>query len=93
MNNAVSAILAIVGGVISLAIISVIVSKNAQTPQVFTAAGGALGTVIGAAVSPVTGATVGTGAASGGFPTGGGGFGGLLSTSGASGFGGLLSMV
>ena len=47
----------IVGGVIGLAIISVLVSKNAQTPTVLGAAGSALSGVIGAAVSPVTGAT------------------------------------
>lgn len=58
MNNAVSAVLAIVGGVIGLAIISVLVSSRAQTPAVFGAAGGALANVIGAAVSPVTGQSV-----------------------------------
>jgi len=72
MNDAVSATLAIVGGVISLAIISVLVSRQAQTPQVLGAAGSALSGVIGAAVSPVTG----SGAGGGGFGGigGGGGF-------------------
>lgn len=64
MNNAVSATLAIVGGIITLAIVSVLVSRNAQTPQVFSAAGGALSNVIGAAVSPVTGAGVSGGSSS-----------------------------
>lgn len=69
MNNAISAILAIVGGVIGLAIVSVLVSKNAQTPQVLGAGGSALANVITAAVSPVTG----TGAATGGGGSGSGG--------------------
>lgn len=59
MNDLVQGILAIVGGVITVAIISVIVSKNAQTPQVLQSAGGALSTVINAAVSPVNGSTGG----------------------------------
>lgn len=67
MNSATSAILAIVGGIISLAIISVLVSRQAQTPAVLGAAGGALSTVIGAAVSPVTGTGIGGGSNQGGF--------------------------
>jgi hypothetical protein len=47
--------LAIVGGAIGLAVVAVLVSQRAQTPAVFAAAGTALGDVIGAAVSPVTG--------------------------------------
>lgn len=73
MNNAVSAVLAIIGGAISLAIISVLVSQRSQTPAVFSSAGGAIANVIGAAVSPVTGSTIGTGAATGGQPSGVGG--------------------
>lgn len=64
MDDLVKAALAIVGGTISLAVISVLVSKNAQTPAVFTAAGGSLATVINAAVSPITGVTSGGGATS-----------------------------
>ena len=48
-------ILAIVSAVVGLAIVAVIVSKNAQTPTVISSAGSALANVIGAAVSPVTG--------------------------------------
>lgn len=65
MNTTISAVLAIVSGIIGLAIISVLVSPKAQTSSVLGASGGALSTVIGAAVSPVTG----TGAASGGIPS------------------------
>lgn len=80
MNSAVSAVLAIVGGIITLAIVSVLISKNAQTPQVLGAAGGALSGVIAAAVSPVTGTGSGASPGSGGGSSG--NFGGLLSSFG-----------
>lgn len=63
MNDFVSAALAIVAGVLGLSIVSVLVSKNAQTPTVINAAGSALSNVISAAVNPVTG--TGTGGSSG----------------------------
>jgi hypothetical protein len=50
-------IIAAIAGVIGLAIVAVIVSKNAQTPQVVQAGGSALASVIGAAVQPVTQST------------------------------------
>lgn len=52
-----NAIWAAVGGVIALAIVAVIVSKQAQTPSVITSAGQALAGVIGAAVSPLGNST------------------------------------
>ena len=52
-----SGIVAIVTGLIGVAIVAVIVSRNAQTPTVIGASGSALAQVIGAAVSPVTGST------------------------------------
>jgi hypothetical protein len=48
-------IIATIAGIIGLAIVAVIVSQKAQTPQVINAGGSALASVIGAAVSPVTG--------------------------------------
>jgi len=48
-------LVAIVSGVIGLAIVAVIVSKNAQTGTVLTSGGSALASVIGAAVAPVAG--------------------------------------
>lgn len=54
MNDALSALLAIVGAIITVAIISVIVSPRSQAPQVLQAGGGFLSNVIGAAVSPVS---------------------------------------
>jgi hypothetical protein len=64
MDNIVPGLLAIVGGAFTLAMASVIVSKQAQTPAVLQASGSALSTVISAAVSPVTGATGNAGIAS-----------------------------
>lgn len=46
-------ILAIFGGVITLSIISVIVSKSSQSPQVLQASSSALANVVAAAVNPV----------------------------------------
>lgn len=51
------AAVAAIGAFVALAIVAVVVSKNAQTPTVLTSAGQALSQVIGAAVSPVTGAS------------------------------------
>lgn len=58
-------VVAVISGVIGLAIVAVIVSRNAQTPSVLSSAGSALSQVIGAAVAPVTGNSFGgSGAAS-----------------------------
>jgi hypothetical protein len=56
MNDALGTIAAVVSAIIGLAIVAVLVSNQAQTGTVLTSAGSALGTVIGAAVAPVTGA-------------------------------------
>lgn len=52
MNNVLTAILAIVGAIITVAIISVIVSPRSQAPQVLAAGGSFLSRVISAAVDP-----------------------------------------
>ena len=49
-------VLSVIAGVIGLAIVAVVVSKQAQTPAVLSSAGSALAGVIGAAVSPVANA-------------------------------------
>jgi len=54
MNDVTNAILAIVAGVIGLAMLSVLLSRGAQTPAVLKSAGDALATVITAAVNPVS---------------------------------------
>lgn len=84
MNSFLTATLAIVSGIITLAIISVVLSRNAQTPQVLGAAGSALGTVIGAATAPVMG---GGGGNMGGGSAGFGSLGGNLGNFG----GGILT--
>lgn len=56
------AIVAVIAGVIGLAIVAVIVSQNAQTPTIITNAGTALKGVIGAAVAPVSGGSTTIGA-------------------------------
>ena len=60
----------VVGGVITLAMVAVVVSKNANTPAVFQGAGTALSSVIQAAVAPVSSST-GNMLGSSGTPTGG----------------------
>jgi PRD1 phage membrane DNA delivery len=55
MNQGFATIGAIVAAIIGLAIVAVIVSKNAQTSTVITSGGSALSSVIQAAVSPVSG--------------------------------------
>lgn len=54
MNGAINAGLAIIGAIITLAIVATLVGKNAQTPAVLKAGGDTLATVIGAAVNPVS---------------------------------------
>lgn len=54
MEKLTSAILAIVAGAFALAMLSVLVSKSAQTPQVLQSSGSALAAIIAAAVNPVT---------------------------------------
>lgn len=66
-NPMVTALLAIVSGIIGLSIVSVLVSPRAQTPTVLGAAGSALSNVIGAAVSPVTGQNVSSSSSGGGL--------------------------
>jgi hypothetical protein len=64
-DKALGTIAAIIAGIITVAIVAVIVSKNANTAAVITGSGTALSGVISAAVAPV--ASNG----GGGFGTGG----------------------
>jgi hypothetical protein len=57
MNSTVSAAVAVIGGIVGLAIVAVLVSQKAQTSGVIQAAGSALSGIIGAAVGPITGST------------------------------------
>jgi hypothetical protein len=55
MNNIGPTFIAVVSGIIGLAIIAVLVAQKAQTSTVVQGVGTALSSIIGAAVSPVTG--------------------------------------
>lgn len=62
MNGAVTAIVTIATAIIGLAILSVLVSKNANTAGVIGSAAGGLAQDIGAAVAPISGGNIGLGA-------------------------------
>lgn len=68
MGNIGPGIIAIVTGIIGLAIVAVVVSQNANTSSVIGSAGSALSSVIGAAVSPVSGGSNQFGSAISGAP-------------------------
>ena len=57
MNTITEALVTIATAIVGLAIVSVLVSKKAQTPQVIQASGSAFSNALGVAESPVTGAT------------------------------------
>lgn len=54
MNNFSATLTAILVAIIGVSIVAVLVSKNAQTPQVLTAFGQTFGGILQVAVSPVT---------------------------------------
>lgn len=55
MDNAVSGIVTIATAIVGVALLAVLVSKNAQTPQVLTAGGNAFAAALAAATGPVSG--------------------------------------
>lgn len=61
MNEIWSGVVTIATAIVGVAILAVIVSKQANTSGVISSAGGALAQDIGAAVSPVTGGSFGAG--------------------------------
>jgi hypothetical protein len=58
-SELISGFVTVLTAIIGVAIIAVIVSKNAQTPQVLQAGGRSFAEALGAAVSPVTGGSLG----------------------------------
>lgn len=56
INELTNSIIVVATAIVGVAIISVLVSRNAQTPAVIQAAGSAFGNDLAVAVSPVTGA-------------------------------------
>lgn len=77
MNDFLTVIVAVVSGVIGLAILSVILGKNSNTAGVLTSGGSALSSVIQAAVSPVS-SSYGSGNLGASSFTSAGALGGLL---------------
>lgn len=57
MDNAIAGIVTVATAIVGVAILAVLVSKNAQTPQVFQAAGAALAQDLTAAEGPVSGSS------------------------------------
>lgn len=57
MDNLEKIILAVFGGVITIAIISTFVGKNSQAPAVIAASGTFLSNIVAAAVAPINTAT------------------------------------
>ena len=68
-------IVAIGTAITGVAIVALIVSKNAQTPAVIQSAGSAFGNSLAVAVSPVTGNSTAPNLS---YPNSSGGFGGIL---------------
>jgi PRD1 phage membrane DNA delivery len=57
MGNISGVVMAVIGSFVGLAVVAVVVSKQAQAPAVIQAGGTALSAIIGAAVAPVAGNT------------------------------------
>lgn len=57
MNNIWSGIVTIAVAIVGVAIVAVLVSKNAQTPQVLQAGGNAFASALAAATGPVSGSS------------------------------------
>ena len=67
MDRIISEIAVVLAGIIGLAIIATLVSRNAQTPQVIKAAAGGFSDMIRAATGPVSGSGFGSMSSFGGF--------------------------
>jgi hypothetical protein len=61
MSGVTSAFVAVATAIVGIAILAVLVSKNAQTPAVISAAGSAFSGAINAATGPVSGSNYGSG--------------------------------
>lgn len=66
-DHMITGLVTVATAIVGIAILAVLVSKNAQTGSVIQAAAGGFATDIGAAVSPVTGQGIGSQAGFGGF--------------------------
>lgn len=63
MNNLIETIAGVATAIVGVALLAVLVSKNAQTPQVISSAGSAFSAALNAATGPVSG-TAGLGGSS-----------------------------
>lgn len=70
-NQLVNSVVTVATAIIGVAIIAVLVSRNANTTGVISAGGNAFSNALSVAEAPVTGSSSGLGS---GFPGGGGGF-------------------
>ena len=70
-DQLISSIVTVMTAIIGVAIIAVLVSRNAQTGSVITSAGAAFANDLSAAVAPVTGAQAQINTGGGGFGLGG----------------------
>jgi hypothetical protein len=59
MSSAMATGAAIITAIIGLAIVAVLVSRQSNTTGVIQAGASGLGTILGAAISPITGANIG----------------------------------
>jgi len=60
-DKAITSVIVVLTAIIGVAIVAVVVSKNSDTANVLGAAGKSFSSIIGAAVAPVTGGTMGAG--------------------------------
>ncbi|MBK8189088.1 MAG: hypothetical protein IPK79_01380 [Vampirovibrionales bacterium] len=58
MNSFLEGLVTIILAIVTVALVAVLVSKNAQTPQVAQSFFSGIGNTLGAAMSPVTGANI-----------------------------------
>lgn len=59
MDNLMNGVVSIAVAIVGVALLATLVSKNAQTPQVISAAGSAFSSALTAATGPVTGMGLG----------------------------------
>ena len=60
-DNLITSVVTVATAIVGVALIAVLVSRNANTAQVISSAGGAFSNALGAAVAPVKGSSFGGG--------------------------------
>jgi len=59
MDKILTSVMAIITGIIGVAIIAALVSTKSQTPQLLSSAGGAFAQILNTALSPINGSSTG----------------------------------